>query len=100
MTTTKLRLDLWGDEFNRIEEGLTRKWKILESKFDLMISNMDNKIESKLTLIQRDNRRHNEILGSSFNAVAQAQERLNEKVQSSMAEVKLLTFFHPFTIYT
>jgi hypothetical protein len=87
MTTTKLRLDLWGDELNRIEESMSRKWKILESKFDIMIGNVDSKLDSKLTAMQRDNRRHNEFLASAFNAVAVSQERLNEKVQSSMIEV-------------
>lgn len=87
MTTTKLRMDLWGDELSRMEEQLGRKWKILESKFDIMIGNIDSKLESKLNAMQRDNRRHNEFLASAFNAVATGQEKLSEKVSSSMIEV-------------
>lgn len=81
-------MELWGDELNRIEEQLSRKWKIMESKLDTMLGNIDTKLDTKLTAVQRDNRRYQEFLSNAFNTVALGQEKVKEKVFSSMNEVE------------
>lgn len=79
-------MDLWAEELSRIEEQLTRKWKNLENKFDLMTSSIDSKLESKLTLIQRDNRRHNEHLSNSFLNLGQRLENSNDKIALTLSQ--------------
>jgi hypothetical protein len=83
----QLRFELFGDELNRIEEQLGRKWKIMESKLDTMLGSMDSKLDTKLTAMQRDNRRYQEFLSNAFNTVALGQEKAKEKVISSVNEV-------------
>jgi len=84
-------MDLWGDELNRIEEQLTRKWKNLDSRFETLASNMDSKLDAKMNSIQRDNRRHNEFLATTFNTVVFSNEKMHEKITVSVAQVRFST---------
>jgi hypothetical protein len=77
-------MDLWGEELSRIEEQLSRKWKNVESKFDLLVPTIDSKLENKMTLIQRDNRRHNEHLSNLLIGIGQRVEVANGKVITAL----------------
>lgn len=77
-------MEVWGDELNRMN-------RLLESKFDIILANIDSKLESKLTAMQRDNRRYQEFLSNAFNSVALGQEKVKEKVILTMNEVRVCT---------
>jgi hypothetical protein len=83
-------MDVLSDGLTRIDEQLSRKWKILESKFDILLGNVDSKLETKLNSMQRDNRRHNEFLIQSFTTVVSSQEKLNDKVSALTKEVIII----------
>ncbi|CAL8108810.1 unnamed protein product [Orchesella dallaii] len=85
--TVRQRIDLLSNGLNMIEEQMTRKWKTLESRYDSLVSSIDAKLDQKFNLIQRDNRRHNEFLSSSFNSVIISQEKLNERVLNHVNEI-------------
>jgi len=93
-------MDLWGEELGRIDEQLTRKWKNMESKLELLVPTMDSKLENKVTLIQRDNRRHNEHLSSLILGMGQ---RFDAKAETIIAVVGMsvshfLFQIHPYRI--
>jgi len=78
-------MDLWTEELSRVDEQLSRKWKNLESKFDLLIPTIESKMENKLTLIQRDNRRHSESFSGMIIGLGQRVELSNERIATSIS---------------
>lgn len=67
-----------------MEEHLTRKWKSMESKMELLVPTIDSKLENRAALIQRDNRRHNEQITGLIIGIGQ---RFATKAETIMAAV-------------